>query len=491
MKVNAAARIKLLQPAVLSLTLGLISGIASFALTLVAIISRDSGRLIHLFESIYPGYSVGIIGLILGLLWGFVYGYILGFLIAYLYTRQVKKMARGALDPVFEYDPDKIVNIIQEGEGTKPYTIAIVANPVIYHKTFRITDPAIACIQSLDPTISGNIITALEAIKNHPPIRGRADFLELLENTIGINETEEYKAIILGCSEFYDGEFYDKDPIFENSDLFWKAVIRCLKSFVNNELLHLPEIFPRLKIVVIYDNKRKHDPVDANALCETIDPKSEIIAARANRGTDAAPFSIVDQYVKQHIDYSDVIMVISGSKEFIRSSARFTEEEDPAGGEPFIYKNNTPPDINKNHPTDAKLPGLAALWAGDDRLKTPVHEFAHAMSSYQNGPIVDEYDDKGEGRFPFMVNKQFRSAATDAIPKHFAKYGLAAAFNDGCVEYCSDRTRADKEPGWRSYVPERVAPGYSSIMDITYFEYRFSKLVFDFMYERLITKINR
>jgi len=230
MKVHAAARIKLLHPAVLSLTLGLIGGIASFALTLVAIISRDSGRLIHLFESIYPGYSVGIIGLILGLLWGFVYGYILGFLIAYLYTYLVKKMAREALDEVFEFDPNQPVNVIQEGEGTKPYTIAIVANPVIYHKTFQINQDALDCLSSKVP---GTVLTALERIKDHTPDRGREGFLTRLESVLGAPIPDDQKTAIFGCSEVYDGAFYERDPIFENPDLFWKTVIRCLRSFVS------------------------------------------------------------------------------------------------------------------------------------------------------------------------------------------------------------------------------------------------------------------
>ncbi|TVM02403.1 MAG: hypothetical protein CV087_09610, partial [Candidatus Brocadia sp. WS118] len=312
-----------------------------------------------------------------------------------------------------------------------------------------------------------------------------------LESVLGAPIPDDQKTAIFGCSEVYDGAFYERDPIFENPDLFWKTVIRCLRSFVSNELLHLPEIFPRLRIVVIYDHNRNHPNSDDNALCETLDPKSEIIAPRAMRENDSGVlFSVVDEYVKQHIDYSDVIMVISGSPEFIRSSARFTEEDAALPGAEFNYFNNTDT-ITRYHPHYAKLPGVAAIWAGDDRLKTPVHEFAHAMSSFQNGPIVDEYDDGGKDNFAFMVNKQFRDEPTKAIPKHFAKYGLTDVFDDGCVEYCSDRTRADKEPSWSSYVPERVAPGYSSTMDIAYYDYRFSKLVFDFMYERLITKLNR
>lgn len=491
MKVYAAARIKLLNPAVLSLALGLISGIASFALTLVAIISRDSGRLIHLFESIYPGYSVGIVGLILGLLWGFVYGYILGFLVAYLYTYLIKKMARGDMDPVFKFDPNQAVNVIKEGQGTNPYTIVIVANPVIYHKTFRITVEAIECLKPLVPE---EVWRALEDIINHAPITGRSAFLEHLEGVLGPSIPEKQKAAIFGCSEFYDGGFYEPDPIFKKPDLFWKAVIRCLKSFVNNELLRLPEIFPRLKIVVIYDHKTDHALSDENALCETIDPQSEIIAPRDVRGTDVSPVSIIENYVKRHrIDYCDVIMAISGSQKFINSSARFTQEDDALSGAKFHYINNTV-DTTRCHPPYAKLPGVAAIWAGDDRLRIPVHEFAHAMSSFQNGPIVDEYDDEGEGLLDisdFIVNKQFRSAPTKAIPRHFAKYGLVTEFDKGCVEYCSHRTRADKEPDWTSYVPEGVGPGYSSIMDIAYYEYRFNKLVFDFMYDRLMAKLNR
>jgi hypothetical protein len=494
-----------------------------------------------------------------------------------------------------------------------------VANPVIYHKTFQITDDTISTLEKLESFklteqslenlksegLLDDVIDKLETIKNqeftdeekfleilkstigdeqtvihkslilkhakkqlipqsileklsdlvnHEPIRGRKDFLTFLEENIGKDETEKYKWLILEHSEHYkDRTSFEVDPIIkeENADYFFKTVIRCLRSFVNNELLRLPEIFFRLRIVVVRDTKEDQSLLNNNALCETIDPFNEIIAPRldveivdtylrsfpagyqlnktsfdqlkgnlpdeifkklgALKGkflktkddefnktlVEAVGENEADKYkelIWNNAGYfngeTDVIMITSASEEFIRSSARFTEEEDDQRGEEFTYHNNSET-FNRKHAFYAKKPGVAAIWAGDDRLKTPVHEFAHAMSSIENGPIVDEYDDRGEGLFEFMVNKQFREESADPIPTFFAKYALTNRFSDGCVEYCSDRTRADKEPTWRSYVPEKLAPKISSIMDIAYYEYRFGKLVFNFMYDRLLAKLNR
>jgi hypothetical protein len=103
-----------------------------------------------------------------------------------------------------------------------------------------------------------------------------------------------------------------------------------------------------------------------------------------------------------------------------------------------------------------------------------------------------------------MVNIQHRATPNSAVPKHFARYRLyrfdqkkGKDIPQQEAEYFSDRDRCDKRPdeeekeGWTSYVPARRDANLSCIMDIAYSGYRFDDLLFDFMYDRLTTKVNR
>ncbi|RMH87435.1 MAG: hypothetical protein D6681_15105 [Calditrichaeota bacterium] len=317
-------------------------------------------------------------------------------------------------------------------------------------------------------------------------------------NVIQAGEGDEPYTIVLVANpaiKRHDGS-YEPDPIIEDEDLFVRVVTRCLRSFANNELLRLPEILPRLKLVTVFAREEaQRRPEDANALCQEV-PETIILAPRPE--TD----SVIYQYVKNAgVPYADVIMVLSGHKRFIQSSARFTQEarkeDSPANqGQPFRFsftENFDDPVNGRIHAYCARVPGVAALSAWDDRLKTPVHEFAHAMSSVENGAIVDEYLDSyvestEAALHNTILNRKLRANPTDPVPKLFGKYQLG---NGPIVEYYSDRARTDKEPDWRSYVPEKPHPGISCIMDLAYFDYRYDKLIFDFMYDRLLTKLNR
>ena len=556
MKVYKSSKITILRPEILSVTLGLFWAIFVFIITLIAIVTRQSWTLINLFEGIYPWYRPNWLGLILGLLWGFVNGFLLGFFIGWIYNWLIRKKVKKARVPIFDFDPKATVNIIQQGIGDNPYTIAIVANPVLIKK----------------------------------------------------DETLDY------------------DPIIqEDKDLFVKVVIRILRSFLNNELTRKPEIFSRLKIITIFDENS--EKLDQNALCYE-SPGTITLAPRKATQDGAGIHSIPYEYIKSFDVDADVIFIISASQTHSQSSARFAVENAALDGEGFEFTFTD--DLTDagmqpgTHTYYSDLPGIIALSAWDDRLKTPVHEFAHAMSSIKNGAIVDEYVDRfhdsTENRLQDnMINRKIRTSfkitneslndmESDGVPSDVTdklrdiinqevrgkskflnivkdKIGDEAVFEmhqskilkhadqasfmiteraleniraeglvedvlwalktiqdqlvrgeekfiellrttigdsltrlhkysiliharyssepvpdifarykpgDGeTVEYFSDRIRTDKKHGWISYVPERIGAGISCIMDIAYFGYRFDKLIFDFMYDRLMAKLSR
>lgn len=413
MKVFAFRKIMLLRPDVLGIAAGFLGAIFVFIITLAEITSGQRGAFIDLFEVLFIGYRVGLAGLIAGILWGFLYGYALGFGIAYFYVFLVKRKIDCEKKPLIDLDFEAgPVSIIQEGAGANPYTLAIVANPVIYI-----------------------------------PAENR----------------------------------FEEDPAIRDEALFTKAALRCLKSIAENDLLRLPEISSRLKIVAVYDKNFAEN--DTHALCEAFERITNVIAPRED-------LNRVDSYLKDRGVTADVVFLISGSEEFTRSSARFSEEApDNLSGKEFQLAGHfAASPMLRRHPQTANLPGVAAISAWDDRLKTPMHEFAHAMSSVQNGPILDEYDDRIFSSLEFAVNKSSRGSATDPVPALFAKYGLTG---EEPTPYYSDRHRRDKEANWTSYVPEKRSPHVSCTMDLAYYDDEFDRLIFDFMYDRIMAKMER
>lgn len=278
----------------------------------------------------------------------------------------------------------------------------------------------------------------------------------------------------------------ERDPIIDNQELFFRVVTRCLRSFVNNELLRLPEIISRLRLLAVFRDEE-------TALCEEVAAGIEILAPLTEVAV-LKEFVMSTAELTDKLQEVDIIFVISASDYLTRSSARFTKDRFNRADRNFELTFS--PDLatftTMKHASLAELPGVAAISAWDERLKTPVHEFAHAMSSLENGAIVDEYVDKYHPKSEVllrdkMINRRDREVANAAIADVFAKY----RYNNELVEYYSDRYRSDKDSSWTSYVPERIDIGCSCVMDIAYYEFRWDKLIFDFMYDRLLAKLNR
>lgn len=562
----------ILRPEVLSVALGFFWALVLLVITLAAMQFTEFRVITEQLAIIYPGYGLSFLGLLTGVTWAFFSGYLLGLLIGTIYIYFSRRYVNKNGIPVFKIDRCKNVNVIQQGIGDDPYTIVLVANPAIL--------------------------------------------------------------------EVENGEKMP-DPIMRNHGLFLKTVTRVINSFLSNELMHLPDIFQQMRIITIFDHENSVDI----ALCEGVSESTSILTAR--RPLRDSNGDVTENYVYQYVQEQltaaglddpalvDVITIISGNRTYTRSTARFSEDDPERGGKSFSFTFFEPGSTSqeKYHYYYAKQPGMFALSAWDDRLKTPVHEFAHSMSDIDNGAIDDEYIDESHAALRYRINKKFRGGFmvsdgmieelngmdidpeileiiltglatikcevyreeqkflralriainnsnvfydfhelllklarfrvvfridensltklsthglppevgnqlqanldeinrdfTDKkeflevlkgilrspdrgnpdetfdtykllilrfanvhnfpIPREFARY----TFEGRTKVYESDRYRSDKDLSWVSYAPQRRNENTSCIMDLTYRRYRFDPLIFDFMYDRLLTKMER
>lgn len=164
----------------------------------------------------------------------------------------------------------------------------------------------------------------------------------------------------------------------------------------------------------------------------------------------------------------------------------------------FANNGGTDPDTPFKHEYFAKTPGRIALNVFGANQKTFIHEFAHAMSSAINGAITDEYADVFQLRTarspggtneyaPFYVNRIERKKKDNGefVPVH----KVFAKLNN--VVFHSDLDHPSIRENWLGYFPERNSAGLSCVMDRYTGWYRFDQLISNFMYDRLVAKLNR
>lgn len=325
-----------------------------------------------------------------------------------------------------------------------------------------------------------------------------------------------------------DPEF-EPDPIIQDLDLFLSSVDRAVKSFEKDEVLGCAEVWSRVRVIAIFDPKLDFALAQEFQDDMTIDGK---VAENLLDTTDSMPDRI-GGLLQQHpvgvpspltLCDVDVIYVMSASPTHDRSTARYSDyleageqvtctrmnaqtfqfDPDPLG----VKKDSNglseinvarcgDPGVLCEHDDFARCPGRVALNVLGARQKTFIHEFAHAMSSALRGAIVDEYADvyilqgaKAEANLPqapFYVNRIERIPQSDGhfIPAHkmFARYQQ--------VDFYSDLAHPSAEADWLGYFPECHDSACPCTMDRTGADYRFDKLISNFMYDRLCAKLNR
>ncbi len=436
LRIKQSFRATPVRPDLLSISIGIVSALIAFILWLKTPNSNYAWNILIYLE--------------FGLFAGFILGWVYTWWIKWE-SEKIKISIDSPGDDAFEIDLDNPVNVIQDGKGNNPYTIVFVANPWMLKHEF---------------------------------------------NDDGSVRRSERK----------------KDPIINDKSgaLFYRIVVRSIQSFLENELLSLPEIFPKIRFVTIFGahGDGRLDLVnkqDANALCENIPGAVEALSPIGPYTLEGEYNNVVKNYVDKALNgeewykdkLCDIIFVVSADEEQYGAAAFFTRELENGAGERYQFNfQNSTVHTTRTHvrKPEQNGSGLVAISAWDDRLKTVVHEFAHAMSSEKNGAIIDEYVDEYHAETEadigkYMINRKIRINADNRVPDIFGCYGVGNPIV--LNTYNSDRFRNDKESDWKSYVAERPDINSSCIMDYSYTDYRFDKLIFDFMYDRLLTKINR
>ncbi|KAA3609210.1 MAG: hypothetical protein DWQ05_23020 [Calditrichaeota bacterium] len=100
--------------------------------------------------------------------------------------------------------------------------------------------------------------------------------------------------------------------------------------------------------------------------------------------------------------------------------------------------------------------------------------------------LVAEFGATDTALYEDLIYKHMK-AGVETIPQYFTTY----KFNNETREYYSNRSRPNAQRNWSSYVPAALSPLVSCTMDRVFYSYKFDKVIFDLMYDRLITKINR
>lgn len=350
-----------LNPDFSGITLGMIWAISVLCISVISI-PNNWNIFTNLFRAIYPGYSISWIGMLVGCAWGYFHGFMLGYLIAWLYMWMQNAKGESSILPDIENQPI----VLQKGRGENPFTIAFVANPFI------------------------------------------------------LTHNGEYKV----------------DPIMSDKKLFLATVQRSLRAIYQNELFGLKDIFSSFRIIAIFKPDTNLELEDLPtmekskfALCEEADT-IELLAPRAQTIETGVLSDKNKEYVlgfwpaiKKEAGNSeaiDIIVTISGSETHYRSSARQAFERayqnNTLAGKVFEFKfrkNSEAWHANnydkKIHAYYSELPGVIALSALDNRPKTTIHELAHALGSFQNGLIDDEYMENRHLGEPFVINNKTTS----------------------------------------------------------------------------------
>ena len=449
---------------------GVIIGVAWAFIVFVITILGMKGlvkEFIQFLEIFYRGYSSNMAGsatsdyglcaectnVLLGLLYGFVHGFLFGITVALIYNWfrapyhcGVKLTNASAITQTIE--PHVISDGVENGPGKPPFTIAIIANPI------------------LETQATGELTP---------------------------------------------------DPIFDYPDLFIAKVACIIGSLASSDILienHSDgkSFLDKMRIITFYNPSLPKQR--ENALClereiDTILEPQQRIWQKNEYNEDIVTEERLKIFLKNNFrDYYDhdedndrpnvdVVYAVSASYTHSRSSASYTVDAS-VNGTGFVFKyeysNRTLKGQHKPYPN---VPGMVAYWAFDNRLKLPVHEFAHAMSSTTNGLIFDEYYDEFPNALDdvLVINKERESNFDDLdanrslciersdLPDNFATY-------NGNPTYPTDKDRI-VPCDWTSFVPKRQNYYLPCTMDRSYHLHKFDILLEQFIKDRLTAKINR
>lgn len=501
----------------------MIGGLFVIAAALIALYLNPAGAPVWiLIKTLSIGYS-----------WSYLFGAVFGTLYNDLVFLYLIVFQRDRVKIVFKFNPQKPFNIIKspvESELTirvprerrlydyeldkppaHPYTIAFVANPwVLKNKESQ--------------SRSNNDIFDPQNYDDDPIIRNIDLFLGSVERALGGLEADE----VLGRPEIWSRV----------------RVIALFDRRLANPQEKLKDLDPELRNGIYgmaqpYPEALKIDGTATDNLLSPLDNPPEDstgtkLKSRYRLMLEAAGLS--EEEANKYESETDVIFILSAAPLYDRCTANYSDwlhdklEADPAPmrvGKKFVFNldpggakngdinNDTcqpPPDDPRDsippfialHDFYSEKPGLVALNVIGASNKTFIHEFGHAMSAAFRGAITDEYadrfeidveiDDDDDKKPPFYANRIERSKPDDGtvVPVHkvFAKYNISEHGDSNTIFY-SDPDHPSTEERWLGYFPDRKDPNAVCTMDRNYSRFRFDELLSNFIYDRLIAKINR
>jgi len=174
----------------------------------------------------------------------------------------------------------------------------------------------------------------------------------------------------------------------------------------------------------------------------------------------------------------DIVFAVTASPTHTRASAFFSTDDPSRAGVLFTASTLGPQTFM--HCYYASIPGTIAIHISADFL-TASHEFMHAISSYNNGSLVDLYAPGGPG-----LNRVLGRP----IPVAFGSYQAS--------QYQSDPSRdhLSYPYNWRSIHCELIDPACPAMMD-NYYQTSVpnacqnDRITRDFVMDRLLVKIGR
>ena len=147
-----------------------------------------------------------------------------------------------------------------------------------------------------------------------------------------------------------------------------------------------------------------------------------------------------------------MVFVIHGSTTHDRASAWFTTDNATGPSTAYTYDG-----VSRVHRHFPSIPGSAALPLNMDQTGlTPLHEFGHGASDFDNGRVIDLYVDGVSG---FAANKKARTRSADPIPTNFANYNGTNSLSD------KNRDGLGYPGTWTSFHPELADSAHPNLMD--------------------------
>lgn len=230
------------------------------------------------------------------------------------------------------------------------------------------------------------------------------------------------------------------------------------------QLLNDASVAGKIRVVSAYFNP-EDEPNDADSLVGQSSPDDLLEPRKSN----FVPF--LNRFGLR----ADIVYAISASTTHMRATSLFTSDDQNSTGVPFNIDG-----VQRFHRQRCLIPGTVALHASAASV-TPLHEFGHALSSDENGVILDLYVDSAVA----INNKRGRP-----IPHSFASYDGVALSSD------LQRDSLGYPSTWQSFHCELIDATRVALMD-DYWQSkppeasRFDAVTRKFLLDRLRCKIAR